>query len=335
MERVARRAREERGEGKGEDSGRLGLGLGMDLVWGERIGFEKTGEGRPTDRVAAFLQRHAQDYDYMFVAFQPIDYGPLEPERYFPAYDRLFELFGPGRARAFHHTMLNTGSPEEYEKEAVAEFTNALIERYGFRWVIEDLGIWSLGGRSLPYPMPPVLTTEGLRRCVGHVGEWVRRLDAPLSVEFPGFTEGGSFLVGTLDAFAFFDTVIRETGALATLDVGHVLAYQWLMGRTGKRMFEGLEALPLDRCHEVHLSGCQIVDGRFRDLHHGVLLDEQLALLEHLLPMMPRLTGVTYEDPNFDAAGRLVPKSRPNAERLFAIVRAWKEEADAGARRVG
>ncbi|MFJ9831365.1 DUF692 family multinuclear iron-containing protein [Streptomyces sp. NPDC101169] len=304
---------------------KLGLGLGMDLVWGERIGFEKTGSGRPTDQVAAFLRHNAPGYDYMFVAFQPIDYGPLAPERYFPAYDRLFELFGAERPRAFHHTMLNTGSPERYRRAEIADFTNALVERYGFRWVVEDLGIWSLAGRSLPYPMPPVLTEEGLKHCVAGVADWVERLRAPLSVEFPGFTEGGSFLVGDLDAFTFYDTVIRETGALATIDVGHILAYQWLTGRTGPRMFEGLDALPLDRCHEVHLSGCQIVDGRFRDLHHGVLLDEQLALLEHLLPQMPNLTGVTYEDPKFTADGQLVPKSRPNAERLFALVRSWKE----------
>ncbi|MCK1794883.1 DUF692 family protein [Streptomyces sp. XM4193] len=306
---------------------RLGLGLGLDLVWGERIGFEREGGGRPTDRVRAHLERYAPEYDYMFVAFQPIDYGPLDPVRYHRAYDRVFELFGEGRPRAFHQTMLNTGTPEGYEKKVVADFTNALTERYGFRWIIEDLGIWSLAGRSLPYPMPPVLTEEGLRRAVATVGEWVELLDAPLSVEFPGFTEGGSFLVGTLDAFEFYATVVRETGALATIDVGHVLAYQWLKGRTGDRMFDGLDALPLERCHEVHLSGCQIVGGRFRDLHHGVLLDEQLALLEHLLPRMPRLTGVTYEDPKFDADGELVPKSRPNAERLFQIVRQWKEPA--------
>ncbi|GAA2230554.1 DUF692 family protein [Streptomyces amakusaensis] len=304
---------------------KLGLGLGMDLVWGERIGFERGGPGRPTDQVETFLKRNAHEYDYLFVAFQPIDHGPLTPERYFPAYDRIFELFGPERPRAFHHTMLNTGSPETYDGSAIADFTNALVERYGFRWIIEDLGIWSLAGRSLPYPMPPVLTEEGLRLCVAQVGQWVRRLDAPLSVEFPGFTEGGSFLVGTLDAFDFYAAVIRETGALATVDIGHVLAYQWLMGRTGERMFEGLDALPLERCHEVHLSGCQIVDGRFRDLHHGVLLDEQLALLEHLLPRMPRLAGITYEDPKFGADGALVPKSRPNAERLFSLVRSWKE----------
>ncbi|MBU7597563.1 DUF692 family protein [Streptomyces sp. P38-E01] len=304
---------------------RLGLGLGLDLVWGERIGFEREGGGRPTDRVRAHLERYASEYDYMFVAFQPIDYGPLDAARYHRAYDSVFELFGEGRPRAFHQTMLNTGTPEGYEKKVVADFTNALTERYGFRWIIEDLGIWSLAGRSLPYPMPPVLTEEGLRRAVATVGEWVELLDAPLSVEFPGFTEGGSFLVGTLDAFDFYATVVRESGALATIDVGHVLAYQWLKGRTGERMFDGLEALPLERCHEVHLSGCQIVDGRFRDLHHGVLLDEQLALLEHLLPRMPRLAGVTYEDPKFDADGELVAKSRPNAERLAQIVRQWKE----------
>jgi uncharacterized protein (UPF0276 family) len=302
------------------------MGLGLDLVWGERIGFDKAGGGRPTDQVLAFLDRYREQFDYMFVAFQPIDFGPLAAERYYKAYDTLFEAFGSDRARALHQTILNTGSAERYEKSDIAVFTNDLIARYGFRWVIEDLGIWSLGGRSLPYPMPPVLTEQGLAQCIENVSEWVGMLDAPLSIEFPGFTEGGSFLVGDLDAFEFFGEVVRQTGALATIDVGHILAYQWLLGRTGERMYEGLDALPLNRCHEFHLSGCQIVNGRFRDLHHGVLLDEQLDLLTYLLPCTTNAVGVTYEDPKFDPQGLLVVKSVPNAERLFEIVGRWSRE---------
>ncbi len=106
----------------------------------------------------------------------------------------------------------------------------------------------------------------------------------------------------------------------------HLLSYQWLRGRAGPYMLDGIEVLPLHRCRELHLSGCQIVGGKFRDLHHGVLLDEQITLTAHLLSRCPNLTGVTYEDPVFRADGRLVEKARRNYDRLRALVAAWQRQ---------
>ena len=259
----------------------------------------------------------------MFCSFQPRDYGPLEASRYAPAYEALFRAFGVVKPRALHHTMLNLGSPTPYDRSPVIAMTNELTSRLAFEWVVEDLGIWSLNGKSLPYPLPPFLTEEGIRSCVEEVRDAASGLDTRLLVEFPGITEGGSFVVGELDALKFFATVIREAEVSCTLDIGHLLAWQWLIGRGGALMTEGLEDLPLEAVEEFHLSGCQIVGGRFRDLHHGVLLDEQITLLEHLLPLCPRLRGITYEDPVFDDAGHLVPKARRNYERLRDMAAEW------------
>jgi uncharacterized protein (UPF0276 family) len=127
-----------------------------------------------------------------------------------------------------------------------------------------------------------------------------------------------------MDAFVYFNRLAEDADVWVTLDVGHLLSYQWLRGRTGSSMFDGIEALPLARCRELHLSGCQIVNGRFRDLHHGVLLDEQLELTEYLLPRCPNLLGVSYEDPMYREDGQLVEKSRRNYARLKALVAAWQ-----------
>lgn len=303
---------------------RLGLGVGINMPWGTKIGFHKTAQGDDiSPPVRAFLRRHRDDFGYAFVAFQPRDFGRLSAERYFDAYDRFFEEIPTGNPRAFHHTMLNTGSPEDYAKHEIAEFTNELIARYRFAWVVEDLGIWSFRGKTLPYPLPPLLTPEGEAACIRHITQWRSLLHAPLSVEFPGFTEGGSFVLGGGHAFDFFRRVVEESGVLATIDIGHILSYQWFRGFTGDRMFEELERLPLQACTEFHLSGCQIVNGRFRDLHHGVLLDEQIDLLNYLLPRCPNLVGVTYEDPLYDADGVMVPKSVANYHRLRDDVRRW------------
>ncbi|MEY9840067.1 DUF692 family multinuclear iron-containing protein [Streptacidiphilus sp. EB103A] len=305
-------------------STRLGLGVGMDLPWGAKIGFVDTaGGGDVTPRVRAFLKRHTGQFGYSFFAFQPRNRARLRAHDYVRAYDRLYEAMPVGMARAFHQTLLNMGTPEAYDRHPVAQFTNELHARYGFSWVVEDLGIWSLRGRPLPYPLPPVMTERGLELATENAKEARRLLEPPLHVEFPGFTEGGSFVLGGLDGFDYFRRLADDADVSVTLDVGHILSYQWLRGRTGTSMFDELERLPLERCRELHLSGCQIVGGKFRDLHHGVLLDEQIELTRYLLPRCPNLLGVTYEDPVYAEDGVLVQRSRRNYERLRLLVGEW------------
>lgn len=312
---------------------RLGLGLLMDMPWagghlgGRNVGFVETdGGGDVTPSVAAFFGRHGGDFGYAALAFQPRSRATPNLADYRRAYDRFFARLPAGLGRALHQTELNMGTPERYDRRAVAEFTNELAAHYGFAWVVEDLGIWSLRGYPLPYPLPPPLTRRGLEIATSNAAQAAALLTIPLHVEFPGFTEGGSFFLGDLDAFEYFATLARDADVWVTLDVGHLLSYQWLRGRTGRQMFDGMDTLPLRRCRELHLSGCQIVGGRFRDLHHGILLDEQLELTEYLLRRCPNLVGVSYEDPMFRADGELVAKSRRNYERLRTLVGAWHRE---------
>lgn len=303
---------------------RLGLGVGLDLPWGVRTGFRHLPDGdRVTAKVRRFFERYRERFAYGFVAFQPRSRDRLAAEDYFAAYDDFFDALGPDRARALHQTTLNLGATEPYDRTAIAAFTNALIDRYGLEWVVEDVGIWSLDGKAMPYPLPPILTEAGLARCIDNVRDAASRLAAPLSIEFPGFTEGTNFFIGRMHAFEFFSRLAAEADVVVTLDVGHLLSYQWLRGRTGRRAHEDLDLLPLDRCFELHLSGCSIVGGKFRDAHHGVLLDEQIALLEVLLARCARLRAVTYEDPQFDDEGVLIPKSVRNFERLADLVADW------------
>jgi uncharacterized protein (UPF0276 family) len=302
----------------------LGLGVGLDLPWGVRAGFERTASGgRVTPKVRRFFDRYRDLFSYAFLAYQPNGRNSLDVRDYVAAYDDYFEAVGHGKGRALHQTTLNLGAVEPYDRAAICEFTNSMTERYGLRWIVEDLGIWSMNGRVMPYPLPPLLTEAGLAACVRNVRDASAQLDAPLSVEFPGFTEGTNFFVGRMDAFEFFARLADQTGVTVTIDVGHILSYQWLRGRTGSRMIEDLRSLPLDRCFEMHLSGCSIVGGKFRDAHHGVLLDEQITLLEELLALCPNLRAVTYEDPQFDEDGLLIPKSVRNFERLVDMVQVW------------
>jgi len=306
--------------------GRLGLGVGLDMPWGGPVGFvpdPARGSDGLAPRVRRFLADPGARWSHAFFSWQPRARARLRLDDYVPAWDDLFAHVPAGTVRALHHTALNLGTLAPYGRAALLDFTNALCERYHLRWVNEDLGLWSLAGKPLPYPLPPFLTDEGLAASVRAVNQCQRGLCVPLVVEFPGFSQGVSVVVGAWDAYDYFRVLAEQTGAAVTLDVGHLLSWRWLRGARGAALLDGLERLPLAHCFEIHLSGCEIVGDRFIDAHHGELLDAQLELLALLLDACPQLRAVTYEDPRLDAEGALVPSNRASLARLTEVLRAW------------
>ena len=270
------------------------------------------------------MQAHAPSWSHAFFSWQPRDRAPPRVEDYASAWDDLASALPVGMPIALHHTALNLGALGHYQRDELFAFTNALCERYQLQWINEDVGLWSLAGRPLPYPLPPLLTDEGLRATIENVEECQAALAVPLVLEFPGFSRGASVVVGEWHAYDFFSELAEATGAAVTLDIGHLLSYQWWRGRRGAALFEDLERLPLEHCFELHLSGCEVVDGRFIDAHHGVLLDDQLMLLEQLLARCPRLGAVTYEDPRFDDEGRLCLSNERSWHSLEEGTRSWR-----------
>ena len=312
------------------------LGVGLDLPWGAPIGFEAS--DRPTTRIGRFFARHGHRFDYAFASWQPRDRSVPRVAGYAQAWDAFMALEGLPSIRALHHTGLNLGAVEPYERQTMVALANGLADRYKLAWVNEDLGLWSLRGKRLPYPLPPYLTPGSLKACIRAVAETNEALDVPLLMEFPGFTEGAGILVGDLHPYDFFHEIARSTGVAVNLDIGHLLGCQWLRGRRGEELYDELDRLPLEHCFEVHLSGAAILkatgsedprhrDGRLVDAHHGLLLDEQLELLERILPLMPNAHAVCYEDPRFDAEGRLSPRAEDDLRRLEGIVSKWASDA--------
>ena len=73
-------------------------------------------------------------------------------------------------------------------------------------------------------------------------------LAAPLLVEFPGFSAGTSIVIGSLHGYDFFREVVEQSGSPATLDIGHLLSYQWLRGLRGEDLYSELDKLPTSSC---------------------------------------------------------------------------------------
>lgn len=298
-----------------------GFGVGFDLPWSER-GFGA--DERLCDRIASYLARD-HGHEAVFGSFQPKQRSQLDACDYVRAWDDFAARTQGFALRTLHHTLLNLGAIERYDRTRILALTNALIERHDFAWVNEDLGLWSLRGHPLAYPLPPLLTELGLAAAIRNVEEVAAGLAAPLLVEFPGFSEGASLVIGSIDAYEFLRRLAEATGTAVTLDIGHLLSWRWLCGQRGAALFDELDRLPLAHCVEIHLSGCSIVGDRFYDDHRGVLLDEQLELLERLLPRCPALQVVSYEDPALAEDGSLASECRSSYARLRAIVEAWRD----------
>jgi uncharacterized protein (UPF0276 family) len=247
----------------------------------------------------------------------------MDPDIYLPAYRALRAAVPPEVSMALHQTTLNFGDPEPYDRAPVYAFTNAVHRELGLAWVNEDIGIWSYHGVPMPYPLPPFLIEESIAPTVDALIEACEALEPRLHLEFPGFTDRFAVVVGRMDAFDWFREVVERSGVAATLDTGHLLSYRWLCGHRGEALYEGLDRLPLEACREIHLSGCEVRDGRLLDLHHGILMDEQIELLDRLIDRCPNLVAVTYEDPAVDGYGRLPLAAAPNVERLRSRVSQW------------
>lgn len=302
------------------------LGVGLDLPWGGPSGFVRTRAGADAlaPRVATWLAREGSDWGHAFVSWQPCHRGRPALGDYIDAWDALWQGHPWPAVRGLHHTALNTGAMERYDRGPFIDLANALCERYGLGWVNEDLGMWSLCGRPLPYPLAPVHTDEGLAACVRNVDEVQRALAVPFVVEFPGFTDGFALKAGRMDPYDFFRRVVEDTGSPCTLDTGHLLGARWLAGHRGEALLHDLERLPLASAFEVHLSGCSVVGDRFLDAHHGVLLDAQVELLRRLLARCPNLRLVTYEDPRFTESGELISAAVPGVAAVRDAVRNWQ-----------
>ena len=301
-------------------STRRSLGVGLDVPWDGRNGFAAEGVAHP---LRSFLGRHASQWSHAFFSWQPRDRAAPVLEEYAPAWDQLMASLPSAMPRALHHTALNLASLAPYDRREVLAFTRKLIERYDLKWVNEDVGFWSLDGRAVPYPLPPLLTERGLATTIANTRECQDGLPVPLLLEFPGFSEGASVVVGEMHAYDFFRRLAEQTAAPVTLDVGHLLSYQWWRGLRGRALFDELERLPLEHCFELHLSGCEISGESFIDAHHGALLDEQYELTSMLMERCPNLRAITWEDPRFDEHGELTASNARSWERLKQLTSHW------------
>src|SRR5262249_512356 len=150
-----------------------------------------------------------------------------DAQDYFPAYDDLFVRTGARFAtRSLRHAAQSRRVIDAYRRGELLEVTNALVDRYGFSWVTEDVGLWPIAGPSGTLRpsaaedravQKPSLNHESLMAAVRHARVVRAALEAPLLLDFPSFATLGAG-IGAIHAFDFFRALADEADVAVSFD---------------------------------------------------------------------------------------------------------------------
>jgi uncharacterized protein (UPF0276 family) len=307
------------------------LGIGVDLQWDQDPGLVKDPDRGDvvSDAVVALLEEHAANARHLSICWQPRRRIHVEARDYFPAYDDLFGRIGDRFAsRALRHTALSRRAVEAYRRGELLEVTNALVDRYGFGWVSEDVGLWPIQGKP-PAATGPRLNQEGLWAAIRHARVVRAGLEVPLLVDFPGFATSTAVHEGPIHAYDFFRSVAEEADVAVAIDTAKLLAYQWQCDKRGADLFGELDKLPLSRCFEIHVSGRDGKSGRSFEGPSEALFDAQLGFLERLAPVCPNVRVIAYEGALFEPSGEIAKATIDGFVRLRGAVAAWRASSKA------
>jgi hypothetical protein len=250
------------------------------------------GVGAPFWPDAALLPRFAPVLDHL-------DYLEVAPETLWDArgqpndYHRIVaSLADDGLAVVGHGVAIDAGSADTARRTRWLKAWNRDARRLGFRWGSDHLGTTSIGGEQVALPLPAP---------AGFV-----RLAATLS-QLAGATGARAAIENSAWYFYPGDVVDEPTGLADALGDTHHLVLDlhnlWTNSiNLGFDPIRWLDAAPLDRVIEIHLSGgswCppEWAGGRRLrlDSHDAAVPDEVWALFSEVGPRCPLLRGVTVE----------------------------------------
>lgn len=246
-----------------------------------------------------------------------IDYGGVTPET----------LWGPGRApNAFHGILAQLAGVLPFVAHGVAanlcgaegghwpDHLRALARDHAifrFLWASDHLGAVKLGSEHVGLPVPIDAPPARLRRRLGYL----RALVGTAAVENSAVYAWPGPMAD--EARALGESLGQEHHLL--LDVHNL----WTGAiNAGESPQAWLDAAPLDRVIEIHISGGKDAppawspDRRRRlDSHDDAIPEPVWGLLEQVLPRCPGLRGVTLERVEGSFGAPEIPRLREELQR--------------------
>lgn len=159
------------------------------------------------------------------------------------------------------------------------------------KWSCEDIGIWNLDGKYLPYFAPPLFTAEVAEYTARGIKELISNSSIPFAAENPSVT----YVLGDLGLGEFFEELVILSGCSLVLDISHIYSYALA---TKRNAIEILKSYPLKHVIEIHIAGgriSKISNQRYVDSHSDQILPSVYDLLDFAIKNSPKLKAVTYE----------------------------------------
>ena len=243
-----------------------------------------------------FVEHSLDQLDYLAIVPDRawIDGGVGAQERFrpLPLVAALLDRVARQLPIVLHSIGLSIGSAEIFD-HVYAENLISWAERLNSPWISEHLSFTRIGretevNSAIALPVP--YDREVLDLLVPRVRFFTDTLRCPFLLEnnvyyftYPGQEFGEE---------AFLNELCRRAGCEVLLDLHN------LYTNAVNHRFDALEYLAnldLGNVREIHIAGGVAMMGFHTDSHTGPVLDGVWQLLEHAVPLTPRLQGITFE----------------------------------------
>jgi uncharacterized protein (UPF0276 family) len=286
------------------------------------IGFTLQPDDEFLERAAPLCERA----DYLEVAPETLWYadarGALQPNGF---WHRFAELADRGRRFVAHGVGLSMGTNATSDRPRQRRWLERMAEdhaRFRFGWWTDHLGASTLDGLALTLPVALPMSPRAAAIVRGRLAA-MRSIVGEVGVEntVAYFTLGDP-----LEEPRFLKACLRAPGTHLLLDVHNLYTMALNFGFAPERY---LEALPLERVIELHLSGGTmsppewLPSGRSLRLdgHDDAVPEPVWRLAEQIVPRCPHLRGITLERMEGTVAPadvRLLSDELDRARRLAA-----------------